>query len=531
MKIGSTDIVNCKIGSTQVNEVRIGSTLVWQFSSVDPDAEAFITAAGITNPTQQTAINTLVVSLKANGIWTKMKAIYPFVGNTAFSHKFNLKNPLDTNAAFRLVFNGGIVHNANGITLNGTNGFADTYFNANTNNLTNGHISIYNRTNNAGSYYDFSNLTGAFEQTMILKFTDNKFYVNSGTQTYPNFINSDARGMYAMNYNLTNVKGYKNGSVVITENKVSTGVNNFYSIGRNSSGQYSNRNYAFASIGDGLTDTDSSNLYTAVQAFQTTLGRSVGPQTVSDADAQAFVTAANIQDQVQADAVNNLVIGLKADGLWTKMKAIYPFVGGDATSHKWNLKDPRDLNIAFRLVFNGGWTHSANGATPNGTNAYADTFLNPSLSLAQNSTHLSYYSRTNVDSNTSEIGAKSPSTVYLLLQSRLSNNFIASINEFYNFSDNASNTNGQGFYVGNRTNLNVRNSWKNGTKLHTSSSISQIQPNLNLYISALNNAGVTAFYSTKQCAFASIGDGLTDTDSANLYTNVQAFQTSLGRQI
>jgi hypothetical protein len=40
-------------------------------------------------------------------------------------------------------------------------------------------------------------------------------------------------------------------------------------------GEFSNRQYAFASIGDGLTDTQASNLYTAVQAFQVSLSRNV----------------------------------------------------------------------------------------------------------------------------------------------------------------------------------------------------------------------------------------------------------------
>ena len=92
-----------------------------------------------------------------------------------------------------------------------------------------------------------------------------------------------------------------------------------------------------------------------------------------DADALAFITAAAITDATQQTAIDTLVKGMKADGIWTKMKAIYPFVGGTATTHKWNLKDPRDLDAAFRLVFNGGWTHSSNGALPNGTNGYADT--------------------------------------------------------------------------------------------------------------------------------------------------------------
>jgi hypothetical protein len=47
----------------------------------------------------------------------------------------------------------------------------------------------------------------------------------------------------------------------------------------------------------------------------------------------------------------------------------------------------------------------------------------------------------------------------------------------------------------------------------------------------LNNNGISAFYTTKECAFASIGDGLTDTEASNFYTAVQAFQTTLSRQV
>jgi hypothetical protein len=54
-------------------------------SAVDADALAFITAAGITDATQQSAINQLVITLKGLSIWTKMKAIYPFVLQIAIS--------------------------------------------------------------------------------------------------------------------------------------------------------------------------------------------------------------------------------------------------------------------------------------------------------------------------------------------------------------------------------------------------------------------------------------------------------------
>ena len=93
----------------------------------DADAQAFITAAAITDVTQQNAINTLVVDLKGYSIWTKMKALYPFVGGTATTHKFNLKNPLDTNAAFRASFVGGITHSSTGVKGNGINAYFDTW--------------------------------------------------------------------------------------------------------------------------------------------------------------------------------------------------------------------------------------------------------------------------------------------------------------------------------------------------------------------------------------------------------------------
>ena len=115
-----------------------------------------------------------------------------------------------------------------------------------------------------------------------------------------------------------------------------------------------------------------------------------------DADALAFMTAASITDNTQKTAINTLVTDLKTANIWTKMKALYPFVGGSATSHKFNLKDPRDVDAAFRLLFFGGWTHSSTGALPNGSNAFADTKLNENTSMTLNSQHLSYYSRTNI---------------------------------------------------------------------------------------------------------------------------------------
>jgi hypothetical protein len=102
-----------------------------------------------------------------------------------------------------------------------------------------------------------------------------------------------------------------------------------------------------------------------------------------DPDAQAFFDATGLADPTQMTLINTMVVDLKGNGLWTHLKALYPFAGDTATIQKYNLIDPRDLDAAFRLDFNGGWTHEPGNAIPNGINGYADTHLNPVSNLTQ----------------------------------------------------------------------------------------------------------------------------------------------------
>lgn len=96
-------------------------------TAIDPDAQAFITAAGLTNSTQIDAVNNLVISLKGNSLWTNMVAFYPIVGGAATPHKYNLKDPQDTNGAYRLTFAGGISHTSMGFWSDAANGsYVDT---------------------------------------------------------------------------------------------------------------------------------------------------------------------------------------------------------------------------------------------------------------------------------------------------------------------------------------------------------------------------------------------------------------------
>jgi len=258
-----------------------------------------------------------------------------------------------------------------------------------------------------------------------------------------------------------------------------------------------------------------------------------------DSDAQAFITAAAITDPTQQLAIDNLVKGLKADSIWTKMKAIYPFVGGTASTHKWNLKDPRDLDAAFRLVFNGGWTHSSTGATPNGTNAYADTKLNPTTQLTNYNAHSSVYNRTVDGDNGWDIGLSNSIGGYVnefLFTARQTQ----TISGFYDYngvlngSVHVASSTSIGFFNNSVISNTSQKIYKAGIQIAVNANTNtSTPPNGNVFISAVNDIGTSTAigFNSRQKSFVSIGDGLTDTEAANLYTRVQAYQTELSRQV
>ncbi len=562
--------------SNNFGQTRVGVRVVTQVvNAVDADATAFIAAAGITNLTQAAAISTLVNDLKTYGLWTKMKALYPFVGGSATSHKFNLKDPRDLDAAFRLTFNGGWTHNSNGVTPNGSNGFSRTFFVDTNLSINLSSYSIYNRTNTIReNKHDFGYLRNNSNYVSNLLAIN---YPGIGTATRTNSFNradyssqSNYAGFYNGNRNnSSNFNLCYNGSKVATTTESTSGKQlsgyEFY-LGclylDGSILEYSTNNYAFASIGDGLTDTEAANFYTSVQKFQTTLGRQVGTPVVSDSDATAFISAAGITNNEQANAVNTLVTDLKTAGIWTKMKAIYPFVGGTATSHKFNLKDPRDVDAAFRLQFNGGWTHSSTGAKPNGTTAYANTYLNPYVVfgggnplLPTNSTHqlvhISKYSRTNstiTDNFDGVYTGSYPNSCWLGMgwNSGWAPNGAGIINtRSTNPSSVSLGNRTDGFFVVNRDGYTSLKSFRNSVLVSTDSTESrtynEINQQLNLnpqnvyLIGALNTAYDLTFrplsYNNYETSFQSIGTSLTDAEATAFYNAVQKFNTTLGRQI
>jgi hypothetical protein len=244
----------------------------------------------------------------------------------------------------------------------------------------------------------------------------------------------------------------------------------------------------------------------------------------------AWIAATGETDLTILGALNTLESDMATYGLTSKMKALYPMVGGTAAKHKFNFMDARDLDAAYRLVFNGGWTHSSTGALPNGNNAYANTFFNASTQLTATSGNFGYYSRTNNSGTTANFGATvGGNRAYLYPNYNGTTGYGSYASEF---SFSATNTNGL-YSIGRLSTQdgNVKLIRNGSTILYNDNPAAISLPNANIYIGAENSGGSATAYSSRECALFYASTGLTNSEIANLYTAVQAFQTTLGRQV
>jgi hypothetical protein len=264
-----------------------------------------------------------------------------------------------------------------------------------------------------------------------------------------------------------------------------------------------------------------------------------GSVLIPDQDAINFINVAGITDNTQQSAITTLVYDLKVNGLWDKLSVIYPFVGGTADTHKYNLKNPADTDAAYRIVWSGGVTHASTGVTFNGTNGYGNTKYVQGIN---NDGSLSYYSRTSAANSSAfaiDMGAYNDTNTdlngYALLIRRATSNACVFVANSGTTSRTASTTttNGSGLFSGSIAASNSRKLYRNGSAIATNTTdSSQTSPTCPIFIGAVSNNSTPQLYAgSRECAFASIGKGLSDNDASNLYTLVQAYQTTLSRNV
>ena len=272
------------------------------------------------------------------------------------------------------------------------------------------------------------------------------------------------------------------------------------------------------------------------------VGVSVGSFSASsgggfDADAQAFfdrvTTAGGSLTTTEKNATNQLVLDMKSAGIWSGMKAIYPMVGASAAACAQNLK-----SSSFTGTFSSGWTFASTGVTGNGTSAYMNTNFIPSSDYTSGTNFgLFLYTSSTTGGATDRdmgifVGGSAPSL------SLTSKDVTTSKTDLFDFAGRISvgGYNVEGFYTGSRTASNSAKLFRNGTSIGTTTAAAGTAPSIFLVLgganlSSSNPITTVGVFSAKTFSFAGTCDGLTDTQASNFYTAVQAFQTTLSRQV
>jgi hypothetical protein len=230
--------------------------------------------------------------------------------------------------------------------------------------------------------------------------------------------------------------------------------------------------------------------------------------------------------------VNTLVLVAKSIGL-SKFKTIWPRLGGTAARHGINLVNPANTNAAHRAEFFGGWTHGATGALPNGTNSHINCHISPSQ-WTYNSFTNGFYVRQAPTTSQMMAGvydATTPATNgYYFTPVWSAVNGIA---RYSSAEFSPAKTDGAGLHTCTQNATQIKTHYNGGLQ-RTIASVPLIlfqSTTLDLYSSAWRFSGSVLNRSNKENAFEFISDALSDAENATWAAAIQAFNTSLGRQV
>ena len=98
------------------------------------------------------------------------------------------------------------------------------------------------------------------------------------------------------------------------------------------------------------------------------------------------------------------------------------------------------------------------------------------------------------------------------------------------YQNGTATTSQQGLFVANQSVANLKKTYRNGVE-YLSFPYTSGLPNLPVFLGGVNEDGNPVLRTTRSMAFFSMGDALTPAQILMMYTAVQKFQTTLGRQV
>jgi hypothetical protein len=245
---------------------------------LDSDASSFLSRASIVDQSIGQAVNSLVLSLKGQGLWGKFDSIWPLVGGTAAAHSQDLKN------ANVVQWAGGLTHNGDGVTADGVSGRGDTGWLPNSRSASNAQFHIYNRSSAPTGSFFGANSAGPTSRFGLRQSGPTTATVDGPQSSYNSSIAwtiANWKGHFAIHQTADNRARLRSsvattatsgvlGNADLTANSIAlfarkTGASTYDMFGAS--------NIAFAAAGAVLDDTELAAYIALVNQFQTAINR------------------------------------------------------------------------------------------------------------------------------------------------------------------------------------------------------------------------------------------------------------------
>jgi hypothetical protein len=236
----------------------------------------------------------------------------------------------------------------------------------------------------------------------------------------------------------------------------------------------------------------------------------------------AVVTAGGTVSDEQKARVDTLILGLKADGLFTKGRL---WLHANESIAAQALIDVRDLAVATLPVVP---TLGTTGYTGNGSTQYINYGTPPSDYTQTDASFGAFCSNIRMTGNDHVIiGRYNGSALADMLPYYSLNGPLIRMNNFGADYMTATSDDSYGMLLGSRRGDSDAELYLNGTSIATLTTGSQDTGSGNFYGLARNDVGTPSSFSADTTAVAWIGSGLTDTEAANLTSHIAAYISAL----
>lgn len=229
---------------------------------------------------------------------------------------------------------------------------------------------------------------------------------------------------------------------------------------------------------------------------------------------------------VRKTLVNDLIVGLKADGLFTKLDRLWLHAGENQPSALTDIVADSSATTVNSPTFT-----IDRGYTGNGTTSYLASGYKSSdgPNLAQNSAHCSAWVVTvDATNNAMILGAETGAGIgMLLMYSTTGPKWQTSLNQDFSNTPGPTGAGGTGLVTATRVNSTQENIYRNGGSKDTSAANSVGVDTIPFFICA-RNIGAIDNPSQHQIAATHFGGGLTDTDVTNIYNRLRTYMTAVG---